>query len=123
MRFKMKYRLLFINYASVIVVKLYNSKNKYIKVGISLSKKEDHRLLKLDSIPDDYDNYNAVIEHVRNDTVRGIKITEKIDQIPTDKEYETVMKCISNNAAITGFLYGTLTPTIDPDTTCLQSTP
>lgn len=88
---KFRFTIVNINYASVILVKCYSKSNTSIKLGISLSKKEDNRLGLFDTLPDDIDSYNIIVQTVVNNICRGKKIG-KISKLATNKECAILLK-------------------------------
>lgn len=93
---KIRYTVKLITYVSVIIVKLYDkTKKQHIKVGITLSKPDDHRLLVFDEIPSTK-NYNAIIELIINNNVRGKTFNGKISHKPTEEQADIFMYYISN---------------------------
>jgi hypothetical protein len=98
MTLKLRYVLTEIHYASVLVVKIYGqgeSKHSRIKLGLSFSPKEDNRLIKLQTIPTDFDSYNAVVETIIGNECRGKQVTDKITDIPNIEEYILILKYIN----------------------------
>ena len=94
---KIKYSLTEIHYASVLLVKIYGSnasEHKRIKLGISVSLKEDNRLVKLQSMPADITKYNAVVETIANNECRGKQLEGKITNIPTLEETDIILHYI-----------------------------
>jgi hypothetical protein len=92
MTLKIKYVITEIQFAGVLVLKIYSKSEKtHIKVSMMFYDPKVRRLTKFDHIPTDCEDYNTVIESVTNNTIRGKVLIEKIKNIPTETETKHIL--------------------------------